>query len=78
MCTSCSSINKKKYIRYHCSHDGGEVVVGQHHVRSALGHLRARDAHGDALVRKLNNTHTIVCAQEHVSTNAVSIYIPYQ
>ena len=28
--------------------DRGEVVIGQDHVRGLLGHVRARDAHGDA------------------------------
>ena len=32
----------------HGRHDGGEVVVGQHHVARLLGHLGAGDAHGHA------------------------------
>mmetsp|Transcript_9814 Transcript_9814/g.26682 ORF Transcript_9814/g.26682 Transcript_9814/m.26682 type:complete len:384 (+) Transcript_9814:266-1417(+) len=32
----------------HGRDDGGKVVVGEHHVSGLLGHLRARNAHGDA------------------------------
>mmetsp|Transcript_31498 Transcript_31498/g.100343 ORF Transcript_31498/g.100343 Transcript_31498/m.100343 type:complete len:747 (+) Transcript_31498:177-2417(+) len=33
---------------FHGVHDGREVIVGEHHVRGLLGHLGARDAHGNA------------------------------
>ena len=38
----------------HRRNDGGEVVVGQHHIRHVFRHVRTGDAHADADVRRLD------------------------
>ena len=38
---------------FYSLHNGGEVVVRQHHTGGILGHLRSRDAHSHADVRLL-------------------------
>ena len=49
----------------HGFHDGGEVIVRQHHTGSILGHLRSRDAHGNADVRLLESGGVIDAVAGH-------------
>mmetsp|Transcript_9492 Transcript_9492/g.19197 ORF Transcript_9492/g.19197 Transcript_9492/m.19197 type:complete len:511 (+) Transcript_9492:483-2015(+) len=46
-------------------HDGGEVVIGEHHVSRLLGHLRARNAHGNADGRLLERGRVVDSVARH-------------
>ena len=48
-----------------CIHDGGKVIIGQGHVCSALGHIRAGDAHGAADIRSLQSRRIIDTVTGH-------------
>ena len=50
---------------FYSLHNGGEVVVRQHHTGGILGHLRSRDAHSHADVRLLQGGSVIDAVAGH-------------
>ena len=52
-CTALRMLSKMPRPFLDGGDDGGEIVVGQDHVRRALGHVGAGDPHGAADVRRL-------------------------
>ena len=58
----------------HGVHDRGKVVVGERHVRRALGNVRARDAHCAADVRRLQRGRVVDAVARH--RNHLSLFLP--
>mmetsp|Transcript_144286 Transcript_144286/g.366265 ORF Transcript_144286/g.366265 Transcript_144286/m.366265 type:complete len:371 (-) Transcript_144286:2142-3254(-) len=56
-----------------CRDDRAEVVVGEDHVRGALGHLRALDAHGDADVGLIQGRGIVHAVAGHCCDEALPL-----
>ena len=57
----------------HCAHDGGKVVVRQHHVRHVLGNVGAGDAHAHADICALDGGCVVDAVAGHSGNGAVGL-----
>src|SRR5699024_6495459 len=57
----------------HSAHDGGKVVVGQHHVGHVLGDVGAGDAHAHADVGRLDGGGVVDAVAGHGGDGAVAL-----
>mmetsp|Transcript_21478 Transcript_21478/g.51111 ORF Transcript_21478/g.51111 Transcript_21478/m.51111 type:complete len:359 (-) Transcript_21478:643-1719(-) len=57
----------------HGLHDGGEVVIGQDHLRRTLCHLRALDAHGHSDVRLVQRRRVVHAVTRHGRNLALAL-----